>query len=58
MYTDNFKWLIGWFQSYDKGASEDFPRIHVGTIANPGWSFCINLKGTGLDEKKIYKSRN
>jgi len=47
--TDNIRWLEEWNIGYSSKNGSNNERIIISTLANPGWSLKINLKGTPME---------
>lgn len=50
---DSLVWLSNWYFECCKRGLNSKDRIMISTIDNPGWDLQIDLRDTGLDEKKI-----
>lgn len=49
----DLEWLCDWFISHCDGDWEHEFGITIGTLDNPGWSFRVDLTGTGLSARSF-----
>lgn len=52
---DLIKWLEGWYLSQCDGDWEHSYGLKIDTLDNPGWSVCINLVETNMENKQFEK---
>jgi hypothetical protein len=51
--TDNTTWLAHWYALQCNGDWEHSYGISIETTDNPGWRVLIDLRGTGLENKRF-----